>query len=285
MKNLSILFIALLFLQITTSAQEGWFEQLSGTTSHLFSVHFTDNDTGWTVGFEGTILNTKDGGENWNPQTSGTTNHLLSVHFTDNNTGWIVGVRDTILKTTDGGENWNPQTSGTTSSLVSVHFTDNNTGWAVGESGTILNTTDGGTIWTSQASGITDILRSVHFADNINGWAVGYGGKILKTTNGGVTFVEDEEIDEVPTEYKLSNNFPDPFNPSTKLRYSVPQSSQIQIKIFDILGNEIETLVNEEKPIGTYEIVWYAENLPSGVYFYRLQAGDFVEIKKMILLR
>jgi hypothetical protein len=83
----------------------------------------------------------------------------------------------------------------------------------------------------------------------------------------------------------LSQNYPNPFNPSTKIKYSVPQSSQIVIKIFDVLGNEIETLVNEEKPAGTYEITWYAENLPSGVYFYQLQAGDYINTKKLILLK
>jgi hypothetical protein len=61
--------------------------------------------------------------------------------------------------------------------------------------------------------------------------------------------------------------------------------SHVTIKIFDVLGNEIETLVNEEKPVDTYELTWYAENLPSGVYFYQLKAGDFISTKKMILLK
>jgi hypothetical protein len=85
--------------------------------------------------------------------------------------------------------------------------------------------------------------------------------------------------------YKLEQNYPNPFNPSTKIKYSVPQSSTVIIKIFDILGNEIETLVNEEKQAGTYEITWYAVNLPSGVYFYQLKAGDFVQTKKMVLMK
>jgi hypothetical protein len=101
----------------------------------------------------------------------------------------------------------------------------------------------------------------------------------------GVSFIEEEEIDKIPTDYGLSNNFPNPFNPSTKIRYSVPQSSYIIIKIFDILGNEIETLVDGEKNVGTYEITWFAENLPSGIYFYRHQAGSFVETKKMVLMK
>jgi hypothetical protein len=89
----------------------------------------------------------------------------------------------------------------------------------------------------------------------------------------------------LPTEFNLEQNYPNPFNPNTKIRYSVPHTSKVIIKVFDILGNEIETLVNEEKTAGTYEITWYAESLPSGVYFYRLQAESFIETKKMILMK
>jgi hypothetical protein len=88
-----------------------------------------------------------------------------------------------------------------------------------------------------------------------------------------------------PTDYTLSQNYPNPFNPLTKIKYSIPQSSNIVIKVFDILGNEIETLVNEEKQAGTYEITWNAAGLTSGVYFYHLKVGDFVETKKMILMK
>jgi hypothetical protein len=89
----------------------------------------------------------------------------------------------------------------------------------------------------------------------------------------------------IPNRITLLQNFPNPFNPTTKIKYSIPQSSNVVIKVFDILGNEIETLVSEEKQKGTYEITWYAENLPSGIYFYQLQAGSFVETKKMVLMK
>ena len=108
---------------------------------------------------------------------------------------------------------------------------------------------------------------------------------ILKTTNGGATFIEEEKFTEMPDNYFLSDNFPNPFNPTTKIRYSVPHLTQVKIKVFDILGNEIETLVNSEKPAGTYELAWDAVNLPSGVYFYQLRAGNFINTKKMILLK
>jgi ribosomal protein L31 len=98
-----------------------------------------------------------------------------------------------------------------------------------------------------------------------------------------VVGVEKEK--SLPTEYALEQNYPNPFNPTTNFRYSIPQTSKVVIKVFDVLGNEITTLMDEEKSIGTYELVWYAKNLPSGVYFYQLRAGSFIETKKMILLR
>jgi len=105
-----------------------------------------------------------------------------------------------------------------------------------------------------------------------------------------ITSVEEEEIDEVPIDYSLSQNYPNPFNPSTKIKYSVPQSSNVVIKVFDVLGNEVAILVNEEKPIGTYEVEFNSHsgivrNLTSGVYFYQLNAGEFINTKKMLLLK
>jgi 5-hydroxyisourate hydrolase-like protein (transthyretin family) len=80
-------------------------------------------------------------------------------------------------------------------------------------------------------------------------------------------------------------NFPNPFNPVTTITYEIPERSIVTIKIYGVLGNEITTLVNEEKSAGRYEILFNAENLPSGIYFYRLQAGDYIETKKMVLMK
>ena len=162
-----------------------------------------------------------------------------------------------------------------------------NDAWAIEKPAIIQYSGDKGVNWSEQVPFQSDSmwLESIFCIDSITGWAVGNKGAIFHTTNGGVSFVEEEEIDEMPTIYFLSNNFPNPFNPSTKIKYSVPQSSQVVVKVFDILGNEIETLVNEEKPVGTYELTWNAVNLPSGIYFYRIQAGSFVDAKKMILMK
>ncbi len=97
------------------------------------------------------------------------------------------------------------------------------------------------------------------------------------------TGIENNDIS--PKEFRLFQNYPNPFNGNSIIKYSIPKSSQVLLKIFNTLGQEMETLVDEEKPIGTYELNWNAVNLPSGVYFYRLHAGDFVQTKKMILLK
>lgn len=87
------------------------------------------------------------------------------------------------------------------------------------------------------------------------------------------------------SEFQLYQNYPNPFNSTCAIKYSIPKSSQVTLKIFNVLGSEIETLLDDEKPVGTYELNWNAVNLSSGVYFYRIQAGSFVQTRKMILLK
>ena len=95
----------------------------------------------------------------------------------------------------------------------------------------------------------------------------------------------EDEINYTPTAYELYQNYPNPFNPSTKISWQSPVGSQQTLKIYDILGNEVATLVDEYKPAGRYEVEFNAANLPSGVYFYQLKAGEYVNTKKMILLK
>jgi hypothetical protein len=88
-----------------------------------------------------------------------------------------------------------------------------------------------------------------------------------------------------PKDFILSQNYPNPFNPSTVISYLLPVTSNVALKVYDILGNEIGTLLNEEKPAGEYEVEFNASSLPSGIYFYQLQAGDYIQTKKMILIK
>jgi hypothetical protein len=98
-----------------------------------------------------------------------------------------------------------------------------------------------------------------------------------------VTGVEDEDIR--PLTYNLDQNYPNPFNPSTVISYQLPVGGDVTLKVFDVLGNEIATLIDEYKPAGKYEVEFNAAANPSGVYFYQLNAGEFTAVKKMILLK
>jgi hypothetical protein len=105
-----------------------------------------------------------------------------------------------------------------------------------------------------------------------------------KITSSYITTGIEQFEGEVST-YSLSNNYPNPFNPSTKISYTIPQRSNVSLKVFNLLGSEVASLVNEEKSAGVYQIEFNAANLSSGIYFYKLQADTFVETKKMILLK
>lgn len=276
----------------TTNGGNNWISQSHPMNQRLKSVHFLDAMTGWAAS-NALIEKTTDGGNSWTEPTSiylemGDVN---SIYFINADTGWAaaeVGFtsRGAVNKTIDGGTFWSEQLrmpqGGST--LFDIYFSDVYTGWAVGSSG-IYKTIDGGDNWADQTSGNWNGLHSVYFTDINTGWVVGANGTILHTTNGGVSFVEEEQLGEIPNEFLLSQNWPNPFNPNTKIKYWVPQTSQVQIKVYDILGNEIETLVNEEKHAGTYELNWNAASLPSGVYFYKLQSGQYTSVKKMILLK
>jgi hypothetical protein len=89
----------------------------------------------------------------------------------------------------------------------------------------------------------------------------------------------------IPDCYSLDQNYPNPFNPETKIEFSLPKSSIVNLTIFDLLGREVAVLVNEEKQAGIYSVTWKATNVSSGLYFYKLQAGEFQTTKKMILMR
>ena len=89
----------------------------------------------------------------------------------------------------------------------------------------------------------------------------------------------------MPADFVLKQNYPNPFNPSTIVEYNIQETGLVSLKVFDVLGKEVATLVNEEKAVGTHNVTFYAGNLPSGVYFYTIKAGNFISTKKMMLAK
>lgn len=264
-----------------------WHYQATGNSNtYLSDIFFVDPDVGWTVGGSGRFLKTTDGGADWIVQPSLPSNSLESVWFVNENVGWTVGLQGKIFKTTDGGANWVTQKSGTASTLKSLFFVDENTGWVAGYGGTILGTTNGGEEWIKSRSRTTNDLISITFSDATTGWVAGVAGTILKTvTGGGITEVDSRVFRHSPSTFALRQNYPNPFNPSTTIRFVVKSSGPVSLKVYDVLGRRVASLVNGKKGPGAYTAVFDGGGLTSGVYFYELKAGNYLAVKKMLLVK
>ena len=243
--------------------------------------------------FQPILGKTTNGGNSWEFVSfylDGNEGSATGVDFTDQFVGYISARvwdgRGAISKTTDNGNNWT--TTFFSNPLWGIDFPisgASQVGYCVGDSGTILKTYNAGKNWQGQISGTSEKLNKVHFLDLDFGFAVGENGTILRTTTGGELITQVKEKSSLIYEFNLEQNYPNPFNPTTKISWQSPVSSWQTLKVYDVLGNEIATLINEEKPAGSYEINFNADGLPSGIYFYKLQAGKFVETKKMMLLK
>ncbi len=195
-------------------------------------------------------------------------------------------------KTTNGGMNWTVLSDPILDNLAptSVQYIPGTAstyivtgGGSPGTRGTAL-TTDAGETWT-----LIDTIGalSVHFASDMVGWGSQWEINQIQKYVGPriITSVKEQQIAELPAVFMLAQNYPNPFNPSTTIRYSVPIRSEVVLKVFGILGNEIVTLIDEEKSAGTYEVTWNDPRLASGVYFYRLTAGQYTQTRKMVLMK
>lgn|GEM_PF-911651 len=146
--------------------------------------------------------------------------------------------------------------------------------------------TEWGNIGFINGNGTTTETQSYSFADNdLSSGKYLYRLKQIDF-DGTIEYSNEIEVNvSVPEKFELSQNYPNPFNPSTKIKYQIAASSPVSIKIYDVLGNEVVTLVNEIQPSGNHEVTFDASSLSSGIYFYKLQAGSFVEMRKMTLLK
>jgi len=262
-------------------------------------ISFVDSLNGWAVSYKGWVYNTTDGGFNWSFQDSvGRSNSPLrefvpcrDIQFTTLDSGWVVGglaVETLMARTTDGGQTWSIEILNPFSvcSIREIEMINSQVGWFAGANngGAMLaKTTDGGNTWEDQLP-FQAGFESISMVNENVGYVVGRFGRIYKTNNGGISGI-DENNSGLPEDFSLHQNYPNPFNPSTKIEYQIANAGFVNLRVYDVLGNEVETLINKEMPTGSYEVEFDARNLPSGIYFYKLKAGSFVETKKMVLLR
>ncbi|MBN8572027.1 MAG: T9SS type A sorting domain-containing protein [Ignavibacteria bacterium] len=253
-----------------------------------FVIACYDSDTGPQRNW---IFKTTNSGANWNAiyKDSIQPPRLISAYFVNENTGFFSSQNGKFGSTTNGGVNWT--TRNLPGPINSFHFFNENTGYAgtnynsVDQTG-LKRTTDGGATWINMTNSVLGSIGKIFFINNLTGWAIGSGNgfKLMKTITGGLTSVTPIG-NSIPDNFSLSQNYPNPFNPSTVVSYQLPVAGNVSIKVYDALGNEIETLVNEKQNAGSYSVDFNAASLPSGIYFYKLVTEKFSETKKMILIK
>lgn len=265
--------------------------------SNLYCVQFTDNLTGYVCGENGAVLKSINSGFNWVTQQSNTINRLRDVHFIDALTGWAVGDNGTIIKTTTGGEiapgaPLNLTALAISNSQINLNWIDSSNNELKFK---IERSTNAGASWLlidSVAANVTSYNNTGLTPNIIYHYRIyavnAAGNSLFSNTAFDTTFALTgitQENGEIPKQYKLFGNYPNPFNPFTSIKFAIPEILFVKITIYDILGREVETLIQENLSAGNYKLNWNASAYSSGVYFYRIEAGEFNDIKKMVLVK
>ena len=266
----------------TTNGGASWTKQPSGTAINLKTVFFATTKDGWTGGDFASVLHTTDGGASWTvvvtpPAFGRDTYGISDIFFQDAGRGWAA-VSGVVLRTGDGGNTWIPESTDNGSSGV---FFTNDDGWAVGAFGAIYRSGDGGVTWTIYTDVGDTFLYSVSFPDADHGWVTGGGGALYKYSNLKTTSVSNSVTGPI---FSLEQNYPNPFNLFTTIRYKLPHSSLVKLTVYNTSGQQVAQFVNEQQQSGDHEVVFQDNQQGFGTYFYRLQAGDHIETKQMILL-
>jgi photosystem II stability/assembly factor-like uncharacterized protein len=273
---------------VSTNNGLTWNPHTAGTASILFGVS-ANGTTAVGVGGQGAVVMSVNSGSGWGLTIlGGQLTFFYSTSFVNSATGWAVGsdatLGNVIIKSTNSGFVWTGQTAPTTEQLFGVSFPALDTGTAVGGNGTIIHTSNSGTSWVIQTSGTNQILNAVSFANTNLGIAAGNSGTILRTTNGGLSGIHVIS-NNVPKSLSLSQNYPNPFNPNTKIKFDIAKQDNVKLSLYNVLGKEVAVLIDNQMNPGTYEIDWNAVNISSGVYFYKMTAGNFTEIHRMVLMK
>ncbi len=273
----------------TTDSGNSW-NLIPSAFPTVIKMKFLNNSVGFILSTGATLFKTTNSGINWVMKTAGITDQFYDITFLNENTGYVSGNNSLIMKTTNAGDNWtilNLQIS-SYSEIYSIAFTTPDTGYYV--KGTfnesrIYKTINGGYNWLAQSSSFNNNnLKMIYFINRDTGFAVG-DSIILRTFDGGGPIGLNYISSEIPVKFSLHQNYPNPFNPVTKIKFDLPKSSNVTIKIYDAIGREVSTLVNEKLNAGVYSVDWDGANYPSGVYFYQITSGSYIETKKMILIK
>jgi len=284
-----------LFLKTTNGIdwQQTCFQPVgfSGDTWHR--LDFVDENVGYfyrtstTVGQE-KLLKTTDGGASWT--TTNFSGRAYGVKFYNKDYGLVCNYdfntsTNFVDRTIDGGSNWQRFNTAGSQRGAEIEFIPGapSSVW-LGTASGLYFSADSGMTWTRKIS--TDRIDDVVFPTANTGWALSPTGNLYYTNSVGVITNASQE-NSLPAAFQLYQNYPNPFNPETIIRYQLSKFSFVTLKVYDLLGREITTLINEFKQPGIHNSTFNINNysLPSGTYFYRLTAGDFSSTQKMVLLK
>jgi photosystem II stability/assembly factor-like uncharacterized protein len=243
------------------------------------------------VGDSGTCFATMNM-QDWYQITVPTTENLLSVTSMED-VLICAGDNGTILKSINKGNDWVVTNSGIITKIFDLGFVNATTVIGSSENGVILRSEDIGDNWSVISTPATVDLFAVNFGSESFGISTGAEGTEIYTTDGGATWISTMNTatakNPVKEQVHLNQNYPNPFNPSTVINYTVNDNSNISIKVYDMTGREIRTLVNTFQNAGTYSVNFNAVNLASGIYFYVLKVNsgtnEITKTMRMILTK
>jgi photosystem II stability/assembly factor-like uncharacterized protein len=280
----------------TTDGGDHWTSvpnSLEGSSGSIWQrIDFVNRDVGYffVSGFgpQG-LFKTTDGGVTWSetnypPFASGYPPYAEVIRFYNERIGLAIPEKGLVYRTVDGGASWKLFTSPHTGSGNDIEFIPGNPAkvWMTDYS-KLYFSTDTGRTWSEKLS--TGGLRDIIFVNDKCGWLLGDKGILYRTTTGGLVGVVDRGVPVKPERFSLEQNFPNPFNPTTTIAFSLSHPSYVTLKIFNLLGAEVATVVARELRAGSHRVDWNTADFPSGVYFYRVTAGALVETKKMVLVK
>ncbi len=293
----------------TTDAGVNWEQAHIDTLTFAFfpvlNIQFYNSRYGYACGgrfdIAGVIWRTTNGGDSWTPidPLYAPPDEIWQMHFFDSlNVMGVGGDPDLFgvgfINTTDAGKSWDYIEIGILGAAKAVSFRTGSEGWApIPQAHSLVYTLDSAKTWTQVYAPDSSAIYDLIFPDSLHGFAVGEEGAILKYNP---PIVDDVKVitQTTPNSYQLYQNYPNPFNPTTKIKFSIPtnqigETSNVKMVVYDILGNEVATILDKELLPGSYEIEFGAKidnrQLVSGIYFYQLRVGGFVQTKKMILMR
>lgn len=279
----------------TTNGGVNWFSQDLGSVHSLRWVDYLDSDQGIIVGDEGDFFRSNNSGTNWTMIPTGFLTWFYSASFVSSSTGWMVGTNGMIYKTTTGGANIPNAPSNLvgfaiSTSKIFLAWFDNSSGEQGFKIERSVNNPSNfavvGTVGPNTLNYIdsTGISPGNTYYYRVNAYSA--GGNSGYSNVVAVVVTSLTPIGTVlPDKYALYNNYPNPFNPSTKVKFDVPKSDFVSLKVYNMQGQEVAILVQENLGAGRYEMDFDGSYLSTGTYFYRIETSSFTETKKMILVK